>query len=83
MFGGLSFMVDEQLAVSASGRGGMLVRADPERVDDLLKHPGAAWAEMRGRPMKRGWLHIDADELDDDGISLWVDVALDHLDAGT
>lgn len=31
MFGGLSFMVDERLAVSVGSKGDLLVRADPGR----------------------------------------------------
>ncbi len=31
MFGGLAFMIAGHMAVSASGRGGLLLRCDPER----------------------------------------------------
>lgn len=59
MFGGLSFMVDGQLAVSANSRGNLMVRCEPDRVDELLRHKGAQWAEMRGKPMSKGWLEVD------------------------
>jgi hypothetical protein len=35
MFGGLAFMVDGHLAVSASGRSGLLLRVDPAQTDAL------------------------------------------------
>ena len=59
MFGGLSFMVDGQLAVSANSHGNLMVRCEPDRVDELLTHKGAHWAEMRGKPMSKGWLEVD------------------------
>jgi TfoX/Sxy family transcriptional regulator of competence genes len=72
MFGGLAFLVNGNMSVSASGRGGLLVRVDPEDVVDLLDdhvHP----AIMGGREM-RGWLRVDAAALDDDArLAEWVD----------
>jgi TfoX/Sxy family transcriptional regulator of competence genes len=59
MFGGLAFLVGGHLAVSASGRGGLLVRVDPEDADRLLAEPHATPFVMRGRPLD-GWLHVDA-----------------------
>jgi TfoX/Sxy family transcriptional regulator of competence genes len=59
MFGGLAFLVDGHMAVSASGQGGVLVRVDPERADRFLGS-GVEPMEMRGRSML-GWLRVDAD----------------------
>ena len=59
MFGGLAFLVDGNMAVSASGEGGLLLRVDPEAIDELAARPHARVAVMRGRPM-RGWLRVDA-----------------------
>jgi TfoX/Sxy family transcriptional regulator of competence genes len=59
MFGGLAFVVDGHMAVSASGQGGLLVRIDPERADRYLGS-GVEPMEMRGRSML-GWLRVDAD----------------------
>ena len=59
MFGGLAFLVGGHMAIAASGSGGLLVRCDPEDTDALLREPGAAPFEMRGREM-RGWLRVDA-----------------------
>jgi TfoX/Sxy family transcriptional regulator of competence genes len=60
MFGGLAFLINGNMAVSASGQGGLLLRVDPEETDALLREPHAHLFEMRGRSM-RGWLRVDAD----------------------
>jgi TfoX/Sxy family transcriptional regulator of competence genes len=59
MFGGLAFLVDGNMAVAASSRGGLMVRVDPADTDTLVADPHAARFVMRGRPMN-GWLLIDA-----------------------
>src|SRR5205807_2131420 len=61
MFGGLAFMIGGNMAVAASGQGGMLVRVDPERSDELVATTNAVPMEMRGRSMK-GWLRIGSDD---------------------
>ncbi len=60
MFGGLAFLVEGNLSVSASGRGGLLLRVDPAETDALLGRPHAHPFEMRGRVMQ-GWLRVDAE----------------------
>ena len=57
MFGGLAFLHHGNMSVSASGRGGLLVRIDPEQTDDALARPHASLAVMGGRPME-GWLRV-------------------------
>lgn len=59
MFGGLAFLLHGNMAVAASGQGGLLVRADPSASDELLSRPHASPMIMRGREMK-GWLRVDA-----------------------
>ena len=60
MFGGLAFLIGGNMAVAASGQGGLLVRADPETSDDLLASKGVQPMEMRGRQME-GWLRVEDD----------------------
>jgi TfoX/Sxy family transcriptional regulator of competence genes len=60
MFGGLAFLIGGNMAVAASGQGGLLVRADPETSDGLLTSKGVQPMEMRGRQMQ-GWLRVDDD----------------------
>jgi len=62
MFGGLAFLIDGNMSVSASGQGGLLLRIDPAETDALLSKPHAYPFEMRGRVMQ-GWLRVDADGL--------------------
>ena len=64
MFGGLAFLVGGNMAVAASGQGGVLVRVDPEESDELVASTDARPMEMRGREMA-GWLRVDpaGDEL--------------------
>jgi hypothetical protein len=62
MFGGLAFLVGGNMAVSASGQGGVLVRVDPARSDTLVAKTNARMAVMRGREMQ-GWLRVDPDDL--------------------
>jgi TfoX/Sxy family transcriptional regulator of competence genes len=60
MFGGLAFLIRGNMAVAASGQGGLLVRADPESSDDPLRSTGVRLMEMRGRQMQ-GWLRVDTE----------------------
>jgi hypothetical protein len=72
MFGGLAFLVGGNMAVAASGQGGLMVRVEPGQTDALLAEPHAGPFEMRGREM-RGWLRVDADGVRTaDGLSSWV-----------
>jgi TfoX/Sxy family transcriptional regulator of competence genes len=60
MFGGLAFLIGGNMAVAASGQGGLLVRVDPATSDTLVTSTGARPMEMRGRQMD-GWLRVDLD----------------------
>ena len=60
MFGGLAFLIGGHMSVSASGRGGLLLRCDPDETDALVAKPHAGPFEMRGRVMD-GWLRVDAE----------------------
>ncbi|MFC5730221.1 MULTISPECIES: TfoX/Sxy family protein [Nocardioides] len=62
MFGGLAFLVGGNMAVAASGQGGLLVRVDPDQTEELLASTAAFPMEMRGRSMK-GWLRVDSTDV--------------------
>ena len=73
MFGGLAFLVGGNMAVAASGQGGLMVRVDPAESDALVAASQARPMEMRGRQMA-GWLRVDtADVADDRMLGEWVD----------
>src|SRR4051812_8043241 len=77
MFGGLAFLLGGHLAVSASGRGGLMVRVDPAEADALLAEPGAGPMEMGGRGPMDGWLRVSADAVaDEDSLDRWVERGL-------
>jgi TfoX-like protein len=62
MFGGLAFLIGGNMAVAASGQGGMMVRVDPAMSDELVTTTDARLMEMRGRPMQ-GWLRVRSEHL--------------------
>jgi TfoX/Sxy family transcriptional regulator of competence genes len=62
MFGGLAFLIGGNMAVAASGQGGVLVRVDPAESDTLVATTNARLMEMRGRSMQ-GWLRVDPDDV--------------------
>lgn len=76
MFGGLGFMIDGNLTVAASRRGGILVRTDPADAKETAALPGVEAMEMRGRPMP-GWFFVTADALTAEAdLDAWVTRAL-------
>lgn len=70
MFGGLAFLINGNMSVAASGEGGLLVRVDPEKSDELVRTTNAELMEMRGRTMA-GWLRVTP--ADDAELRAWVD----------
>ena len=60
MFGGLAFLIGGNMAIAASGQGGILVRVDPTQSESIVSKSNAETAVMRDRPME-GWLRV-ADE---------------------
>lgn len=62
MFGGLAFLINGHMSVSASGQGGLLLRVAPEETGALAAKPHAARFVMRGREMN-GWLRVDPEGL--------------------
>jgi TfoX/Sxy family transcriptional regulator of competence genes len=62
MFGGLAFLVGGNMAIAASGQGGLLVRVDPAASDTLVRTTNATAAVMRGRPMT-GWLRVLSEDV--------------------
>ena len=62
MFGGLAFLVRGNMAVAASGQGGLMVRVDPDDSDRLVAKTSARPMEMRGRTMS-GWLRVGSEHV--------------------
>jgi TfoX/Sxy family transcriptional regulator of competence genes len=73
MFGGIAFLVGGNMAIAASGQGGLLVRADPADSETLTAAPGVEVMVMRGRAMA-GWLRVDAGRVATrDALQPWVE----------
>jgi TfoX/Sxy family transcriptional regulator of competence genes len=62
MFGGLAFLIGGNMAVAASGQGGLMVRVDPAESDALVSTTKARLVEMGGRQMQ-GWLRVDTEHV--------------------
>ena len=62
MFGGLAFLIGGNMAVAASGQGGVLVRVDPAQSEQLVATTKARPMEMRGREMQ-GWLRVAPEDV--------------------
>jgi TfoX/Sxy family transcriptional regulator of competence genes len=78
MFGGLAFLIGGNMAVAASGQGGLLVRSDPEGFAQLMAGGVAEPMVMRGKAMT-GWLRVDADKVRTKRqLAKWVNVGVSY-----
>lgn len=79
MFGGLSFLVDDNIVVAVRRDGDLLVRVDPARRGELLARPGASAAQMGARAMGPGWISVAPDAVaTDEQLSGWITLAMEH-----
>jgi TfoX/Sxy family transcriptional regulator of competence genes len=79
IFGGLAFLLNGNMSVSASGRGGLLVRIDPATTDAALARPHATLMETGGRVME-GWLRIAPEGIRTKReLAAWVRRSLDYV----
>ncbi len=79
MFGGLAFMINGHMAVSASGKSGLLLRVDPMRTDEFVTPPHVGRFVMRGREMD-GWLRVDPAVLDtEERLAQWVGLGVAYV----
>jgi hypothetical protein len=78
MFGGLAFLIGGNMAIAASGQGGILVHTDPEASDGLVETTDAYLMEMRGKQM-RGWLRVDSEQVTTEPtLAKWVEVGTSY-----
>jgi TfoX/Sxy family transcriptional regulator of competence genes len=64
MFGGLGFMLNGNMLVGTTAKGALLVRVDPDKMDDALKRPGA-YAMHMGPKVMTGFIAVDPESLPD------------------
>jgi hypothetical protein len=60
MFGGLAFLLDGNVAVAGSSRGGLMGRVEPAATDGALTRPHTQPFEMSGRAVK-GWIRVTSE----------------------
>ncbi|OBF35817.1 RNA methyltransferase [Mycobacterium sp. ACS1612] len=78
MFGGLAFLINGNMAVCASGRGGLMVRVPPDETAEHLSRNHVEPMVMAGR-QTRGWIRVS-----DDGVKTkrqlqaWVTRGVDY-----
>lgn len=78
MFGGLSFLVDGNLAVAVRGSEGILVRVGADAAEELERSTAASRAVMGARVMA-GWLDVGTDALGTEAeLATWVRRGVDH-----
>lgn len=78
MFGGLGFLINGNLAVSARGHGGLMVRCDPAAAPALVESGPACRMVMRGREMA-GWLQLETADVDSDAqLERWTAIGITY-----
>ena len=60
MFGGLAFLINGNMSVAASGRGGLMVRVPPDETEKLVVRDHVEPMVMAGRET-RGWLRVSVE----------------------
>jgi hypothetical protein len=71
-------MINGNMAVAASGQGGLLVRVPPDATETLLDDEHASPMVMRGREA-RGWIRVDTDGVRTEGhLKAWVERGADY-----
>ena len=72
MFGGLGFMLNGNMLIGTTAKGALLVRVDPEKMDEALAREGA-YAMHMGPKVMTGFIAVDPDALPDAAsIKAWI-----------
>jgi TfoX/Sxy family transcriptional regulator of competence genes len=78
MFGGIAFMLGGNMAVGVMGKGGLMVRVDPDDHEKALAEPGVGEMDFTGKSMK-GFVVVDQGAVaDDDELARWVETGADY-----
>ncbi|GAC02369.1 MULTISPECIES: TfoX/Sxy family protein [Gordonia] len=78
MFGGLAFLINGNMAVTVSGKGGIMVRVPPEETSTLLEYPHTAPMHMSARETL-GWLRVFEEGIASDRqLTRWVTIGADY-----
>lgn len=76
MFGGIAFMVDGKMCVTA-GAGRMMCRIDPKIHEEIVGKTDCSTVFMKGREY-RGYVYVSEESLKTEAdVEFWVNLALD------
>jgi TfoX/Sxy family transcriptional regulator of competence genes len=79
MFGGIGFMINENMAVGVSGDD-LMIRVSKDAHDEALSQVGARAFDMSGRA--KGWILLSPDGLStDQDLGRWVDQSVAHAES--
>ena len=79
MFGGLAFLLDGNMSVSASRNGGLLARIDPDETEAALAQEHVERMVMGGRSMD-GWITVAPEGLTTEAeLAAWVDRSVAYV----
>ncbi len=78
MFGGLAFLISGNMAVAASGRGGLMIRVPKEETELYLSRAHASPMIMSGSEV-RGWVRVSGDGIATKrDLRRWIDVGVGY-----
>jgi TfoX/Sxy family transcriptional regulator of competence genes len=76
MFGGVAYMVDDKMCVGII-KDELMVRLNPDYMEEALKIPGCRPMDFTKRPMK-GYVQVVPEAIDlDEDLSFWIQIGLD------
>lgn len=79
MMGGLCFMIDDKMCIGVV-QDEIMLRINPDMVDDLITKQGCRRMDFTGRPMK-GYIFVDDTAYNSDReLRTWLDYALSFND---
>lgn len=77
MFGGLAFMVDNKMCITA-GADRIMCRIDPAIHEEAIKRKGCSTVLMRGREYK-GYIHVNEDSIKNKkDFDYWIGLSFDY-----
>ena len=81
MFGGVAFLLDGRILVSARRTGTLLVQCGEAAAGDAVKEPGVSQMVMRGKTA-RNFIDVANDSLEtDEGLGRWIALAERYVGA--
>ena len=79
MFGGLGFMLNGNMLIGTTAKGALLVRVDPDKMNQALARPGA-YAMHMGPMVMTGFIAVDPNSLPDaKAIKDWIAYAQKYV----